>query len=60
MATGMLVGRLCAVSDFNAAQVELWDRYLATQRSWEQDWLHWVEYEDGWHLDGSVLPAGRP
>lgn len=48
-----------AFREFNAANVELWERYLRAQRPWEADWLHWVRTPGGWRLEGTVLPPSR-
>lgn len=42
---------------FNADQLELWERLLLLNRPWEEDWLHWG-------LDGTLHgrfppPRGR-
>lgn len=50
----MAVRAARAFRDFNAANVDLWERYLQAQRPWE--WLHWVRSSDGWQLEGSKLP----
>lgn len=48
-----------AFREFNATNVELWERYLRAQRPWEADWLHWVRTSGGWRLEGTVLPPYR-
>ncbi|MQA13750.1 MAG: hypothetical protein GEV09_06120 [Pseudonocardiaceae bacterium] len=47
---------LAALREFNAANVELWDRYLRAQRPWEATYLHWVRSPRGWRIEGSILP----
>lgn len=44
---------------FNACTIALGERFLRAQRPWEQDWLHWVQDTDGWHLRGNRLPPAR-
>ncbi len=57
------LGRVAgALREFNAANVELWERYLRAQRPWEATWLHWVRTSQGDRLEGDILPphGGRP
>ncbi len=41
------------------AQVQLRERYLRAQRPWQTEWLHWTATDDGWRLEGRVLPPTR-
>lgn len=45
-----------AVVRFVRAQNELHELALRQMRPWEDDWLHWVRTEDGYRLEGRVLP----
>jgi len=47
------VGIVSRLRGFNAAQVELWERWLLLNRPWEEEWLHWAP--DG-SLHGNVPP----
>lgn len=51
------LGRVAgALREFNAANVERWERYLRAQRPWEAMWLHWVRTPQGDRLEGGILP----
>lgn len=45
-----------AVVRFVREQNELQELALRRMRPWEDEWLHWVRIEDGYRLEGSVLP----
>lgn len=45
-----------AVVRFVRTQNELQELALRQMRPWEDEWLHWVRTEDGYRLEGSVLP----
>lgn len=45
-----------AVVEFVRLQNELQELALRQQRPWENEWLRWVRTEEGYRLEGSVLP----
>lgn len=45
-----------AVVRFVRVQNELQELALRQMRPWEDDWLRWVRTEEGYRLEGSILP----
>jgi hypothetical protein len=45
--------------DFNAQQVETWERIGLLNRPWEEERLHWARSEEGWVLHGHLPPPGH-
>ncbi|WP_314173144.1 hypothetical protein [Streptomyces winkii] len=42
--------------EFNARQVETWERIQLLNSPWEEDFVHWARGEDGWELHGRLPP----
>lgn len=45
-----------AFARFMREQNDLQELALRQQRPWQDHWLHWVPTEDGYRLEGAVLP----
>lgn len=55
---GRQIGRLAsAIAEFHRAQIDLWERFHASQRPWETERLHWARTRRGWVLRGRVAPT---
>ncbi|HEX6445553.1 MAG TPA: hypothetical protein VF053_10725 [Streptosporangiales bacterium] len=45
-----------ALVRFVQEQNELQELALRRLRPWQDDWLHWVRTEEGYRLEGAILP----